>query len=139
MNIAKQTVQLYWQHLRKHKVSFSLSLILAGAGVIVGQFLVPLIVALSVDKLVALQGQSFSIADQFGWLLGGLAILLLVEIILWRVQNFILWGMETDVMKELVGSVFNLSSSFLLITVSRGSFVIFAKFYNWMAGFAHED
>lgn len=101
MNIAKQTIQLYWQHLRKHKVAFSLSMILAGGGVIVGQFLVPLIVAESVDRLVELQGQSFSIATQFGWLLAGLAILLTAEIILWRVQNFILWGMETDVMKEL--------------------------------------
>ncbi len=101
MNIAKQTIQLYWQHLSKHKVWFLASNLLAMIAVVVGQFLVPLVVAGSVDKLVALQGQTFSIVDQFGWLLGGLAILLLAEILLWRLQNFLLWGLETNVMKEL--------------------------------------
>ncbi len=101
MNIAKQTIRIYWQHLREHKVPFSISLFLAGAGVIVGQFLVPLIVATSVDRLVALQGQTFSIASQFGWLLAGLAGLLVAEIALWRLQVFIFWGLETNIMKEL--------------------------------------
>lgn len=101
MNIAKQTIRLYWQHLRKHKVVLWLSIIFAGGGVLVGQFLVPLVVAQSVDKLVALQGQSFSIASQFGLLLAALAGLLIAEIILWRIQTYILWGMETNIMKEL--------------------------------------
>ncbi len=106
-SITKQTIALYWQHLRRRKVTWFIAVFLVMGGVVVGQFLQPLIAALALDKLSQNDISTLSVIDDFGMLLAILAGLLVSELILWRSGIFIFWTMEAKIMKELSQRCFN--------------------------------
>lgn len=106
-SVVKQTIRLYWQHLRKRKLALFAAMFLIVSAMIVGYFLQPLIAALALDKLSQNDPQTLSVIDDFGSLLVILGILIVAELILWRVGIFIHWTIEAKTMKELSERCFN--------------------------------
>lgn len=92
--------------MREKRSRFYVTSFLIIIGVIVGQFLVPLISSIALDKLVALGGTSFDIWDQFGGYISIFAGLLFLELIIWRVQIYIWWGYQQRTMKTISEACF---------------------------------
>lgn len=106
-NVTKQTIQLYWQHLSKYKLKSTFITTMVVAAVISGQFLVPLIAANILDKLSQGNVSEFSLINDFGPYLIALALLLLIELVLWRVSIFYFWTLQGNIMKQLSERCFN--------------------------------
>lgn len=106
-SVIKQTIRLYWQHLRKRKLALFSAIFLIISATVVGYFLQPLIAALALDKLSQNDPQTLSVIDDFGSLLLILGVLIVAELILWRVGIFIHWTAEAKTMKELSERCFN--------------------------------
>lgn len=106
-NVTKQTIKLYWQHLSHYKIkSFFITTMVVGA-VISGQFLVPLITANILDTLTQNNISDLSLSKDFAPYLAILALLLLIELVLWRVSIYLFWTMEAKIMKQLSERCFN--------------------------------
>ena len=101
MNTPKRTIQLYWQFMRQGRLLFYVSIFLIVAGIVVGQFLVPLVSSFAIDRLISLNGQPFSIWQEFGPYIMIFAGLLVAELILWRIQVYIWWGYQQRTMKHI--------------------------------------
>lgn len=95
----RQTIALYWQHIRLRKLAVASGLATAMIGMLSDQFIAPLIIANAFNKLTTNGTTDFW--QDFGPTLAIYAGLLLLTNIMWRLNMWIVWGFEIDVKREL--------------------------------------
>jgi ATP-binding cassette subfamily B protein len=100
------TFRLYWQHMRARKPQL-FSIVGATAVVVVAdQFLSPLLLAVTFDKLSA-GTTNLNFWHDFGWILLLFALIKMLATVLWRFIIWLLWGFEVEIGKELSQRCFN--------------------------------
>jgi ATP-binding cassette subfamily B protein len=105
-SLVKNTFRIYWQHMRRRRLQLNLILGLTIINVIADQFLSPLLLAVTFDKLGAGHGH-LNFWHDFGWILLLYALIKIVATLLWRVIIWILWGFEVEIGRELAMRCFN--------------------------------
>ncbi len=104
---AASIVSLYWQYVKKYKLSLTFLLIVIISGTFFLRFAPPLVIA---DVLGKLTTESFSPADiwsVFGWpLILFTASSVLGSVILWRLAIIILWNMELRITRDMHQDIF---------------------------------
>ncbi len=101
MSVNRQTIHLYWQHMRRRKLKLAAILGTSSIGMLADQFVAPLLVANAFDRLSAQPNPPESLWNTFGptlLLYGGL---LIITNIFWRVSLWILWSFEVEIKREL--------------------------------------
>lgn len=97
----RQTLRLYWQHVRRRKPALVVIVVTTVVAVIAGQFLSPYVVSLTLDRLAKLPAILGSVLSVFGWLLLAYAIFDFIELFTWRLMVWVLWRFEAGVKQEL--------------------------------------
>ncbi len=106
-SIPRQTLSLYWQHMRQRKGMLVAIFGTSTIGMLSDQFIAPLLVANAFNALSAHDGHIHNFWGTFGPTLALYAGLLLITNICWRLSVWLLWGFETVVKRELAERCFN--------------------------------
>jgi ATP-binding cassette subfamily B protein len=101
----RRTLAIFWQHTLQHKLLFVLVCIFAAGAIIVGQVSHPYVASLILDKL-ATGGSGLSMND-FWPLLITYALLMLGELIFWRLSVFFVWKFEVRIQQEIIERIFS--------------------------------
>ena len=104
----KQTLQLFWQHVRRYPGYVIGIIISLPVTIFVHQFLPPLIIAEIVNRLSKNQYIPNDLWGSFGWLLVLYAVMrMLSATVLWRIVVLFLWKLEIDVTRDMSQRIFN--------------------------------
>ena len=112
VNYPKQSLQLYWQEVRRHKRLFIPLVISLPAALFFNNYASAWIISQVINKLTS---QTFS-ADElwptFGpWVLAFISVVVIGELILWRLSMFLIWKLETRVVYALNRTSFDTLAS----------------------------
>lgn len=99
-SIIKNTFKIYWQHMRKRKLVLFAIVSSTFVVVIADQFLAPLLLATTFDKL-STGNTHLNFTHDFGWILLLFAVIKLLATVLWRAIIWLLWGFEVEIGSEL--------------------------------------
>ncbi len=108
MSTTRQTIRLYWQHTKAHKLLFFAGTIGAVLAVIIQDIVPPFIVAkvFNVLQNTYSSGGHLAFSDFSGYIVAFVAFML-VGVALWRVQVICVWLFEVKVLRDIANRVFD--------------------------------
>ncbi|MBI2591968.1 ABC transporter ATP-binding protein [Candidatus Saccharibacteria bacterium] len=108
MSTTRQTIRLYWQHTKAHKLLFLAGTIGAVLAVIIQDIVPPFIVAkvFNVLQNTYSSGDHLAFSDLSGYIVAFVAFML-AGVVLWRVQVICVWLFEIKVLRDIANRVFN--------------------------------
>lgn len=104
MSVARKTLKLYIQHVKRHKGQFILSCLFTAFAIIAGQVMTPYIASLTLDKL-NVSRHSLTLGP-FVPLLSVYAAMLVAELIGFRLSVYYIWKFEVTVQQEIIERCF---------------------------------
>ena len=108
MSTTRQTIRLYWQHTKAHKLLFLAGTIGAVLAVIIQDIVPPFIVAkvFNVLQNTYSSGGHLEFSDLSGYIVAFVAFML-AGVALWRVQVICVWLFEIKVLRDIANRVFD--------------------------------
>ena len=108
MSTTRQTIRLYWQHTKAHKLLFLAGTIGAVLAVIIQDIVPPFIVAkvFNVLQNTYSSGGHLVFSDLSGYIIAFVAFML-AGVALWRVQVICVWLFEIKVLRDIANRVFD--------------------------------
>ncbi|MGZ6005502.1 MAG: ABC transporter ATP-binding protein [Candidatus Saccharimonadales bacterium] len=107
-NTTKQTLRLFWQFTRHYKFYFWAGTIGSVFGVVIQDIIPPILIASVFNKLqkIVNSGAALNLGDFTHYLYAYIGLLLL-GVVIWRVQVWIVWQYEVRVINDLAVRIFN--------------------------------
>ncbi|MEO5628054.1 MAG: ABC transporter ATP-binding protein [Candidatus Saccharimonadales bacterium] len=102
----RQTIQIYWQQIRKYPIYFIGLIFSVPLTTLVNQYLPPLILANVLDKLAKGQFIKDQVWASFGTALILYTLLLFIGPFFWRLVDAFNWRLEANVQKDLAERIY---------------------------------
>lgn len=108
MSTTRQTIRLYWQHTKAHKLLFLAGTIGAVLAVIIQDIVPPFILAkvFNVLQNTYSSGGHLEFSDLSGYIVAFVAFML-AGLALWRIQVICVWLFEVKVLRDIANRVFD--------------------------------
>lgn len=108
MNLTKQTIAFYWQHVSRYPLLLTVIAISTPATILLGSFLPPLVVANVLSRLGSHTYTATQLWPEFGGSLITYLLLQLVSgVIGWRVVDIATWTLEGRVERDIARRLFS--------------------------------
>lgn len=108
MSTTRQTIRLYWQHTKAHKLLFLVGTLGAVLAVIIQDIIPPFIIAKAFNFLQETysSGAQLEFSDLLDYIIPFVGFMLF-GVLLWRIQVICVWLFETKVMRDIANRVFD--------------------------------